>query len=52
MIIDEATEDAKWATKIKYLVDAGKISDKDLLIITGSSSIDLKQGGKTARQVC
>ena len=24
MIIDETTEDAKWATKIKYLVDAGK----------------------------
>lgn len=46
VIIDEATGDEKWATKIKYLIDSGKISGEDTLVITGSSSLDLKQGAE------
>jgi len=46
MFIDEVTQDDRWSTKIKYLVDTGKIAEKDLLIATGSSSIDLKAGAE------
>lgn len=44
LLIDEATEDHGWATKIKYFVDSGKIKEGDLVVVTGSSSVDLKAG--------
>jgi predicted AAA+ superfamily ATPase len=46
MFLDEVTGDGLWATKIKYLIDSGKITDKDLVVATGSSSIDLKAGAE------
>jgi predicted AAA+ superfamily ATPase len=46
MFLDEITNDEKWATKIKYLIDSGKITGNDLIVATGSSSIDLKAGGE------
>ena len=46
MFLDEITNDEKWSTKIKYLIDSGKITDKDTIVATGSSSIDLKSGGE------
>ncbi|MEW5997098.1 MAG: ATP-binding protein [Candidatus Micrarchaeota archaeon] len=44
LLIDEATEDKEWATKVKYLLDSGKMRESDLIVITGSSSVDLKAG--------
>ncbi len=46
MFIDEITQDEGWATKIKYLIDSGKIGANDLLVVTGSSSVDPKAGGE------
>jgi predicted AAA+ superfamily ATPase len=46
LFLDEITGDEKWATKIKYLIDSGKITQKDLVVATGSSSVDLKAGAE------
>jgi hypothetical protein len=46
MFLDEITNDEKWATKIKYLIDSGKIGERDTIVVTGSSSIDLRAGGE------
>lgn len=46
IFLDEITIDPKWATKIKYLIDIGKITKNDTVVITGSSSLDLKEGAE------
>lgn len=46
IFLDEVTTNEKWATKLKYLIDSGKISNNDVVVITGSSSIDLKSGAE------
>ncbi|MBI5036762.1 ATP-binding protein [Candidatus Micrarchaeota archaeon] len=46
LFVDEATAEPGWAAKVKYLVDSGKMTPDDVLVVTGSSSLDLKKGAE------
>ena len=50
MLLDEVTSAGRWETAVKTLWDEGRI-DRDVVVCTGSSAIDLAEGsgGATAR---
>ncbi len=46
LFLDEVTGIADWANAIKLLRDRGDLKKEDVVLVTGSSSIDLKKGSE------
>ncbi|MBI4210517.1 MAG: ATP-binding protein [Candidatus Diapherotrites archaeon] len=46
LFLDETTTISDWARSIKLLVDRGDIKREDVVLVTGSSSLDLKKGAE------
>lgn len=46
MFLDETTTIPEWSRAVKLLVDKGDIGTDDCVLVTGSSSIDLRKGAE------
>lgn len=46
MFLDETTTIPEWSRGLKLLIDRGDIRGEDTILVTGSSSIDLKKGAE------